>query len=102
MTPPAWLRGRRLLLRVYLHGILLLALAAGASFIVGSYLLAPAIEGPSRPSTAWIAWHLDSLLGDPERLQRELADLRERARIEISFFARDGKLLVSNAPVEMM
>jgi len=99
MTPPAWLRGRRLLLRVYLHGILLLALAAGASFIVGSYLLAPAIEGPSRPSTAWIAWHLDSLLGDPERLQRELADLRERARIEISFFARDGKLLVSNAPV---
>ena len=97
MTPPVWLRGRRLLLRVYLHGILLLALAAGASFLVGSYLLAPAIEGPSRPSTAWIAWHLDGLLGDAERLQHELGDLRERAHIEISFFSRDGKLLASNA-----
>jgi signal transduction histidine kinase len=97
MTARAWLRGRRLLLRVYLHGILLLALAAGASFLVGSYLLAPAIEGPSRPSTAWIAWHLDSLLNDPERLQSELSDLRERARIEISFFARGGELLASNA-----
>src|SRR5262245_23707416 len=96
MTEPSWLRGRRLLLRVYLHGILLLALAAGASFVVGSYLLAPAIEGPARPSTAWIAVHLDSLLGEPERLQRELADLRERARLEIALFSRDGQLLASN------
>jgi two-component system OmpR family sensor kinase len=94
-----WLRGRRLLVRVYLHGILLLALAAGASFLVGSYLLAPAIEGPSRPSTAWIAWHLDSLIDQPTRLQAELSDLRERGRIEISFFAREGRLLASNAAV---
>jgi two-component system, OmpR family, sensor kinase len=93
------LQGRGLLLRVYLHGILLLALAAGASFVVGSYLLAPAIEGPSRPSTAWIAWHLDSLIDEPERLQRELADLRERGRIEVSLFAWDGQLLASNAAV---
>ena len=91
------LRGRGLLVRVYLHGILLLALAAGASFVVGSYLLAPAIEGPSRPSTAWIAWHLDSLRDEPERMQRELADLRERGRIEISLYAWDGQLLASNA-----
>jgi two-component system OmpR family sensor kinase len=97
--PAGWLQGRRLLLRVYLHGILLLALAAGASFLVGSYLLAPVIEGPSRPSTAWIAWHLDSLIGEPERLQRELGDLRERARIEVSLFAWDGQLLASNASV---
>ena len=98
MSLARW-RSRRLLVRVYLHGILLLGLAAAASFLVGNYLLKPAIEGPSRPSTAWIAWHLDSLIDQPERLQPELNDLRERGRIEISFFARDGRLLASNAPL---
>ncbi|HKO94539.1 MAG TPA: HAMP domain-containing sensor histidine kinase [Polyangiaceae bacterium] len=90
-------RGRRLLLRVYLHGILLLSLAAAASFLVGSYLLKPAVEGPTRPSTAWIAWHLDSLRDQPAVLARELSDLQQRVHIDMSFFERDGRLLASNA-----
>jgi signal transduction histidine kinase len=87
----------RLLTRVYLHGILLLALAAGASFLVGSLLLKPAIDVPTRPSTAWIAWHLDSLIDDPPRLHRELEDLAQRSHMEMSFFTREGRLIASNA-----
>jgi hypothetical protein len=75
---------RRLLLRIYLHGILMLALAAGASFIVGSYLIRPAIDVPARPSTTWIALHIASLVEEPERLAHELEDLRTRGRIEIT------------------
>jgi len=96
VTLARW-RARRLLVRVYLHGILLLALAAAASFFVGSYLLKPAIEGPTRPSTAWIAWHLDSLRDQPAVLAQELADLQQRVKTDMSIFARDGRLLVSNA-----
>jgi two-component system, OmpR family, sensor kinase len=87
---------RRLLTRVYLHGILLLALAAGASFLVANYLLKPAIDTPVRPSTTWIAWHLQSLINEPERLHSQLADLRERAHLEVTLFSVDGVLIASN------
>jgi signal transduction histidine kinase len=91
-------RGQRLLLRVYFHGILMLTLAGSASFIVGSYLLKPVIDVPARPSTAWIAWHLGTLIDQPETLQRELSDLGRRARIEMTVFEADGRLIASNAP----
>jgi signal transduction histidine kinase len=87
-----------MLLRVYLYGILMLALATGASFVVGTYLLAPAVEAPSRPGTAWIAWHLMSLVDRPELLQSELADLKRRTRFEMTLFDADGRLIASNAP----
>jgi two-component system, OmpR family, sensor kinase len=87
---------RRLLLRIYLHGILMLALAAGASFVVGSYLIRPAIDVPARPSTAWIALHIASLIDEPERLAHELLDLRKRGRIEITVYSPEGRLLATN------
>jgi two-component system OmpR family sensor kinase len=91
-------RGQRLLLRVYFHGILMLTLAGSASFVVGSYLIKPVIDVPTRPSTAWIAWHLGTLVDQPEVLNRELADLARRARIEMSLFEADGRLIATNAP----
>ncbi len=93
----SWLRGRRLLLRVYLHGILLLALAAGASALVGSYLLEPAMERPTRPSTTWIAWHMNDLLDEPAQLERELGDLHERGHLDVWLFTREGRLLAGHA-----
>lgn len=89
--------GLRLLLRVCLYGVLMLALAAGASFLVGTYVLRPVVEVPTRPSTTWIAWHLGSILDQPDVLRRELDDLRTRSRIEMSLFDRGGRLLASNA-----
>ena len=88
---------QRMLLRVYLHGILMLALAAGASFVVGTYVLTPAVEVPARPSTAWIAWHLMSLVNNPIELERELGDLKRRARLEMTLFDANGRLIASNA-----
>ncbi|HVY29042.1 MAG TPA: HAMP domain-containing sensor histidine kinase [Polyangiaceae bacterium] len=87
----------RLLLRVYLYGVLLLALAGGASFLVGRFVLTPAVEVPVRPATAWLAWHLLDSVGEPERLARELTDVKRRAHVEMTLFDAQGQLIATNA-----
>jgi two-component system, OmpR family, sensor kinase len=87
----------RLLLRVYLYGVLLLVLAGGASFLVSRFVFTPAVEVPARPATAWIAWHLLESIDEPERLARELSDLKKRARVEMTLYTADGTLIASNA-----
>jgi len=87
----------RLLLRVYLYGVLMLALAGGASYLVSRLVLTPAVEVPSRPATAWIAWHLLENIAEPERVQRELSDVKKRTRIEMSLYRADGQLLATSA-----
>lgn len=87
----------RLLLRVYLYGVLMLALASGATFLVSRYVMSPAVEVPARPSTAWIAWHLLESVQDPARVAQELADLKRRVRVEMTLFSGDGQVLASNA-----
>jgi signal transduction histidine kinase len=91
--PSLW--RHRLLWRVSLYGVLMLALAGGASFLVGRYVITPAVEVPTRPSTAWIAWHLLELVDEPERLRAELADLK-RARLGMTLFDADGQVLASS------
>lgn len=86
----------RLLVRVYLYAVAMLALATGASFLVGTYVARPAADVPARPSTAWIAWHLLDLADDRAALERELAELERRSRIEMSLFEADGRLIASN------
>jgi signal transduction histidine kinase len=88
-------RRHRLLWRVYLYGVLMLALAGGASFLVGRYVITPAVEVPTRPSTTWIAWHLLELVDEPERLHAELLDLK-RARLGMTLFDADGRMLASS------
>lgn len=87
----------RLLLRVYLFGLLLLVMAGGASFLVGRFVLTPAAELPARPATAWIAWHLLEGVDSPTLLSRELFDLKRRARVEMTLFEADGRLIATNA-----
>ncbi|HEY3499965.1 MAG TPA: HAMP domain-containing sensor histidine kinase [Polyangiaceae bacterium] len=90
-------RGPRLLLRIYGYGVLMLALATGASFLVGTYFFQPVAEGPSRPSTAWIAWHLMAIADQRDVLRRELADLKKRSNIEMTLFDADGRRIDTNA-----
>jgi two-component system OmpR family sensor kinase len=97
MSSAASKRGRGLLLRVYVFGVLMSALATGASFLVGTYLFQPVAEGPSRPSTAWIAWHLIAIAEDREALRYELEDLKRRSNIEMTIFDAAGTKLDSNA-----
>ena len=80
-------------LRVYLYGVLMIALAAGASFLVGRYSLRPALDGPVRPASTWIAWHMAELADQPEELKRQLSDLNKRVGIEMSVYDASGKLL---------
>jgi two-component system, OmpR family, sensor kinase len=87
--------------RVYLYGVLMIALAAGASFLVGRYSLRPALDGPARPASTWIAWHMAALADRPEELNAQLADLKKRVGIEISLYELDGRLIAhsGNAPL---
>ncbi len=86
----------RLVWRVYLYGILMLALAGGASFVVGTYLITPAVERPARPSTAWIAWHLMSRVERGDDISAELKDLAD-SELEMTIFDARGQRLASNA-----
>ncbi|HEX6275469.1 MAG TPA: HAMP domain-containing sensor histidine kinase [Polyangiaceae bacterium] len=90
-------RRPRLLVRVFLYGIAMLALASGASFLVGTYAPRPGSEVPTRPSTAWIAWHMLDRASDPVALRDELDELSRRSRISISLFEADGRLIASNS-----
>lgn len=89
-------RRHRLLWRVYLYGVLLLVLAGGAAFLVGRYVITPAVETPARPSTAWIAWHLLELVERPEQLRAELGDLKRRARVGMTLFDPQGRVIASS------
>ncbi len=87
----------RFALRVYLYGVLMIALAAGASFLVGRYSLRPALDGPARPSSTWIAWHMAELADRPDELNAQLKDLKTRVGIELSVYELNGHLLGSSA-----
>lgn len=74
----------------------MLTLSAGASFVVGTYVLQPAFDAPTRPSTTWIARHMGTLRHDPSQLSKELAHLAKHSDIRISLFDMQGRLLASN------
>ena len=82
-------------LRVYLYGVLMIALAAGASFLVGRYSLRPALDGPARPASTWIAWHMAELADHPAELEAQLLDVKKRVGIDLSVYEINGKLLGS-------
>ncbi len=71
----------------------MIALAAGASYLVGRYSLRPALDGPARPASTWIAWHMCELADHPDELKTELADVRSRVSLDISVYDLTGKLL---------
>jgi two-component system OmpR family sensor kinase len=79
----------------------MIALAAGAAFLVGRYSLRPALDGPARPSSTWIAWHMAELADHPEQLRAELADLKKRVGIDLSVYDVSGRLLGSNGDTEL-
>ena len=80
-------------LRVYLYGVLMIALAGGAVFLVGRYSLRPTLDGPARPASTWIAWHMAELADHPEELRGELADVQSRVGIQLAVYEVTGKLL---------
>ncbi|HEY5376911.1 MAG TPA: HAMP domain-containing sensor histidine kinase [Polyangiaceae bacterium] len=91
----------RFVLRVYLYGVLMIALAAGAAFLVGRYSLRPALDGPARPSSTWIAWHMAGLADQPDELRAQLIDLRERVGIDLTVYDVSGRLLGSNGTTQL-
>jgi two-component system, OmpR family, sensor kinase len=84
-------------LRVYLYGVLMIALAGGAVFLVGRYSLRPALDGPARPASTWIAWHMAELADRPDEMRAQLAEVQKRVGIQLAVYEATGKLLGSNS-----
>ena len=85
-------------LRVYLYGVLMIALAGGGVYIVGRYSLRPTLDGPARPASTWIAWHMAELADRPDELRAELADVERRVGIQLAVYeVVSGKLLGANS-----
>ncbi len=85
----------RLFWRVYLNGLLLLALVALAMFAVGAALRhAPPGHSQER-FVQYAAERVGELHGDPERLARELRRVRETFGAEVTVYER-GAVLASN------
>jgi len=85
----------RLFWRVYLNGLLLLALVALAIFAVGAALRhAPAGRSQER-FVRYAAERVGELHGDPERLARELRRVRETFGAEVTVYD-GGAVLASN------
>lgn len=81
------------LVRVYLFGVLMIALAVGASVLVGRFSLRSALDGPARPASTWIAWHMAELADQPVELDKQLADLKTRVSIDLAVYELNGRLL---------
>ncbi|HEY0467149.1 MAG TPA: HAMP domain-containing sensor histidine kinase [Polyangiaceae bacterium] len=85
----------RFLVRVYLYGVLMIALAVGASILVGRFTLRPALDGPARPASTWIAWHMAELADQPDELNKQLLDVKARVGIDLAVYELNGRLLGS-------
>lgn len=81
------------LVRVYLYGVLMIALAVGASILVGRFTLRSTLDGPARPASTWIAWHMAELADQPEELNKQLLDLKARVGIDLAVYEVNGRLL---------
>jgi len=76
----------------------MIALAGGAVFLVGRYSLRPTLDGPARPASTWIAWHMAELADHPEEMRAELADVENRVGIQLAVYeVNGGKLLGANS-----
>jgi signal transduction histidine kinase len=83
--------------RVYLYGVLMIVLAVGASVLVGRYTLRSALDGPARPASTWIAWHMAELADQPQELDKQLLDLKARVGIDLAVYEIGGRLLGATA-----
>jgi len=81
------------LVRVYLYGVLMIALAVVASVLVGRFTLRSALDGPARPASTWIAWHMAELADQPDELNKQLADVKSRVGIDLAVYEVNGRLL---------
>jgi two-component system, OmpR family, sensor kinase len=95
-APPRRDGRRRFLLRVYLHGLVLLLLAGIAIYGMGRLVVTPAIERSFRPFTLWMMSRTAALRTDPGRLQAELHFFKTELRVSVTLYDSAGTLIGSN------
>jgi two-component system, OmpR family, sensor kinase len=90
-------RQRRMALRIYLFGVLLLVLSGLAIAVVGRIFVAPAMRNPDRTMSPWLVSHLAPYRADPARMRQELEQLRRGINLRLTFYDASGELLASSA-----
>jgi signal transduction histidine kinase len=86
----------RILLRIYLHSLLLLVLAGVAIDLVMSRFVAPSVTSMIDATTAEIVEQVMADRAEAPRLQRDLERLRARVYMAVTLYDAGGALLGSN------
>jgi signal transduction histidine kinase len=87
------LREPRLFWKLYLAGLALLALVAGASILVGSIMgRGPVMRGTEK-LTRFAAEHLVEHRNDPRRVEAEMRQMAEAFRVDMALRLEDGRVL---------
>ncbi|HEU4411288.1 MAG TPA: HAMP domain-containing sensor histidine kinase [Polyangiaceae bacterium] len=87
---------RGLLVRVFLHGLLLLAGSGAALLVVGKLFFEPAMQRDVAPFNAWVVARACELRDDRAALGRELAFYRERLRLQLTLYTAADAPLATN------
>lgn len=87
---------RRFLVRVYLHGLLLILLAGASVFLVLELMARPAMDQRLYGMVTWVVDQAALSAGDPARLEREIAAVRDRLDIHLSLYDTRGALIATN------
>ncbi len=87
---------RRVLTRLYLYGVALVALMWLALFGVGRLVVAPAINASVRPLAGWIVPRVAATRADPVRLRAETDEVKQKLKIDLTLYDASGRLLSTN------
>jgi signal transduction histidine kinase len=95
----AWQRRlgrRRVLLRLYLYGVAVVVLMWLGIFAVGKLIVAPAINAAVRPQAGYFIPRIAAKRDDPATLRAELAAVKQKLKVDVTLYTKDGTLLASN------
>ena len=88
--------GRRLAFRLYFYLAILSLLIAAIAAGVARLVVEPALQAARRDGMAWLAEDMLLQRNSPELLGRRLNSARDRAGVNITLFAPDGRVLATN------
>lgn len=87
--------GGRLLARIYLHGVVLLASIGAAVLLIGHFVVRPAFEDSLRGRHHQPDWRRFERRATVEQLLERLRLMNHRPGSEISLYSADGQVLAS-------
>ena len=98
MKPIDALRGRRLLVRLYLYEAFLFGVIIVSAALVVRFVLEPSVQSERRAALTLVSEGLLADASQPARFQAALASIRDSAPMSITVFDPGGAILATTAP----